>query len=208
MIRVRTMKWQRARVNRGGRAMRTRANRIHPALKHGAYTATAVLPGENRAAFEKLHRDLIAELTPSGVLEDDIVATVARLVWRKQNLRTLRIAEHAQSRWSATWEIGIARYPIPPLYEVSEEDKEKAKEEMRVAQDRIRKEFGDTFELVEIGDAATFDGLTEELDIKERLDAAIVRCLKQLLLVRGVKSIASTPAAESPKRALAAPKAA
>ena len=118
------------------------------------------------------------------------------------------MAEHAQSRWSATWEIGIASYELPPLCEASEEDKEKAKEEMRVAQDQIRKELGDTFELVEIGDAATFDGLTKELDIKERLDAAIARCLKQLLLVRGVKSIAATPAAESPKRALAPPKAA
>jgi hypothetical protein len=180
--------------------MRTRDNRIHPALKHGAYTATAVLPGENHAAFEKLLRDLIAELTPSGVLEDDVVATMARLVWRKQNLMTLRIAEHAQWRRSAIW--------AQLLNKASEEDKEKSKEEMRVARDRIRKELGDTFELVEIGDAATFDGLTKELDIKERLDAAIARCLKQLLLVRGVKSIAATPAAASPKRALAPPKAA
>ena len=42
--------------------MRNRGNRNHPALKHGAYSATAVLPGERRAAFEKLHRGLIAEL--------------------------------------------------------------------------------------------------------------------------------------------------
>ena len=78
--------------------MRNRVNRIHPALKHGAYSATAVLPGESRAEFEKLHRGLIAELVPSGVLEDDIVVAIARLVWRKQNLGTLRIAERAQSR--------------------------------------------------------------------------------------------------------------
>ena len=74
--------------------MNIRVDRIPPALKHGAYSATAVLPGESRAAeFEKLHRGLIAELVPSGVLEDDIVMTIARLVWRKQNLATLRIAE-------------------------------------------------------------------------------------------------------------------
>ena len=58
-----------------GRAMHNRVNRNHPALKHGAYSATAVLPGESRAAFEKLHRDLIAELTPSGVLEDILLRT-------------------------------------------------------------------------------------------------------------------------------------
>jgi hypothetical protein len=75
--------------------MHTRVDRIPPALKHGAYAATAVLPGESRAAFEKLHRGLIAEYTPSGVTEDDIVADIARLMWRKQNLGTLRTAEFA-----------------------------------------------------------------------------------------------------------------
>ena len=66
--------------------MNIRVDRIPPALKHGAYSATAVLPGESQAAFEKLHRGLIAELIPSGVLEDNIVVDMARLVWRKQNL--------------------------------------------------------------------------------------------------------------------------
>ena len=55
------------------------------------------------------------------------------------------------------------------------------------------KTLGDAFELVEIGEAATFDGLTKELETQERLDAAINRCLKQLLMVRGVKSIAAAP---------------
>jgi hypothetical protein len=183
-------------------------NRNHPALKHGAYSALAVLPGESQAAFEKLHRDQIAELAPSGGLEHDIVLTIARLRWRKQNLGTLRIAELAQGRWSATSQIGVCLPPFPLLYEASEEEKEKAKEAMLVAQDQVRKELGDTYELVELGGVATFDGLTKALDVEERLDAAIARCLKQLLLVRGVKSVAATPAAASPKRALAPPKAA
>ena len=34
--------------------MHTRVNRIHPALKHGAYSATAGLSGENSAAFGEL----------------------------------------------------------------------------------------------------------------------------------------------------------
>jgi len=65
-----------------------RVRKIHPALKHGGYSATALLPGEDPAAFKKLHQDLIAEFNPSGALEDDIVATMARLVWRKQHLST------------------------------------------------------------------------------------------------------------------------
>ena len=81
--------------------MPVRVDRSHPALKHGAYSATTLLPGESRAEFEKLHRDLMAELTPSGVLEDDIVTTIAHLVWRKKNLPTLRISECAQNRRKA-----------------------------------------------------------------------------------------------------------
>ena len=71
---------------------------------------------------------------------------------------------------------------------------------MRVAQDRVRKELGDTFELVEIGEAATFDGLKNELDIRERLDALIEKCVKRLLLVRGFKSVSAAPSSEIPRR--------
>ena len=38
----------------------------HPALKHGGYSATTILPGEDAAAFENLHRALIGELSPKG----------------------------------------------------------------------------------------------------------------------------------------------
>ena len=73
-------------------------DRTPPALNHGAYSATAILPGESQAEFKKLHPDILAEWTPSGVLENDIVMTITRLLWRKQNLDTLHIAEHARRR--------------------------------------------------------------------------------------------------------------
>ena len=140
--------------------------------------------------------------------EDDIVADMARLMWRKQNLGTLRTAERAQRQWSATWGIGNPIPPFPLLCEVSEEDKEKAKQEMLVAQDRLRKELGGTFEFIEIGDAATFDGLTKELETKEHLNALIEKCLKRLLLVRGLKSVSTAPSSAPPQRVLGPPKAA
>ena len=37
-----------------------------PALKHGGYSTTTLLPGENRSEFEKLHEDLITEFRPNG----------------------------------------------------------------------------------------------------------------------------------------------
>jgi hypothetical protein len=116
--------------------MSIRIKKIHSALKHGGYAATALLPGENPAAFEKLHHDLIAELAPTGALEDDIVATLARLVWRKQNLATFRIAEVARERYSA-----IKSEKLPSGYRLLGLEEEIAPAEreaaMRAAEDQV-----------------------------------------------------------------------
>jgi hypothetical protein len=50
------------------------------------YSGTALLPGEDPGEFELLHNKLIAEFAPAGPFEQDIVANMARLIWRKQNL--------------------------------------------------------------------------------------------------------------------------
>ena len=42
---------------------------IPAAFKHGIYTATAVLPGEDPAEFEKVRRDIFAEFDLKGALE-------------------------------------------------------------------------------------------------------------------------------------------
>ena len=52
-----------------------RREKLPPALKHAAYSATSILPGESLAEFEKLHQSLIADISPAGPLEEDIVAT-------------------------------------------------------------------------------------------------------------------------------------
>ena len=74
-------------------------NKNHPALKHGGHSTTTILPTESVAEFEELHKDLISELEPNGALADDIVATITRMVWRKRNLLTFRIAEFARSKY-------------------------------------------------------------------------------------------------------------
>ena len=190
-------------------------DRTPPALKHGAYSATAILPGESQAEFKKLHRDTIAEFTPSGVLENDIVMTITRLLWRKQNLDTLHIAEHARRRCGESTNSGektiriLFQHPDP---EKNEEQRRADEENWRIEEEkseaRIREKYGDDYKLVELGEATTFDGLRKELDIIERLDSAITRCLKQLLLVRGVKSISAAPSSASSKRISGPPKAA
>jgi hypothetical protein len=194
---------------RGGaeRAMLlTRLNKVHPALKHAGYSATTLLPGEDWAAFEKLHQALIAEFTPNAALEEDIVADIARLTWRKQNLATFRIAERVKMHRSQ-----IYHEKVPPLeYDFDADIAERLQEEReghRAAEEQARQELGDIYQLIDIGEPATVDGLMKELDIKERLDGLISKSLKQLLMVRGVKSLSAasssvpTPQISGPRKA-------
>jgi hypothetical protein len=117
-----------------------------------------------------------------------------------RNLRTLSTAELAQERYS---EILTENTDSPILGDPG--DSAKCEEQMRFANDLAQKELGGIYELVEAGEASTFDGLSKELDIQERLDAAISRCLKRLLFVRGIKSISETSLPTSPPKRIADP---
>jgi hypothetical protein len=183
--------------------MSSRVNKVHPALKHGCYAATAVLPGENRAAFEKLHRRLIADLTPDGPLEEDAVETIARLLWRKQNLATFRKAELARQRHEAIQSEHYAAIPssLALRFRGSDEPSPAELQEARQAiEDHARRELGAFYDLVEIGEAAMVDGLLRDLEIEERLDAMIGQQIKRLLHVRGLKSIPAALPSAPPKR--------
>jgi hypothetical protein len=179
----------------------SRMSKIPPALKHGIYSATAVLPGEDPGEFAKLHRALVAELAPNGALEEDIVATTARLVWRKQNLATLRAATRAQSRFSEImYEMAPSELSLSfPL--LCDSDPARREEQIRAAHEEARKELGAMYRFVEIGKAATSNGLLEDLELEERLDGLIDKCLKRLLFLRGLKSISASSSASSAPQA-------
>jgi hypothetical protein len=152
---------------------------VHPALKHGGYAGMSVLPGEDAAAFEKLEHDLFDELSPSGPSEEEIVMTIARFIWRKQNLGTYRKAEVARDRvdsieYNARWA------PSAKQSELELEEK---------IETQSREELGEAYELVELEDLLTHDNLIDELDLIDRLDRMIDRSYKRLLMVRGVKSM-------------------
>jgi hypothetical protein len=174
----------------------SKVGRIPPALKHGIYSPTTVLPGESPAAFEKLHRALIAELAPAGALEDDIVATVARLVWRKQNLTTLRTAQRAYQRREeirSRVAPSVFSFGFEPLVPVSyDADPASRKEAIRAAEQEVRRELGGAYGLIEIAHTMTVDRLEQDFAIEERLDGMIDKCLKRLLFLRGLKSISAS----------------
>jgi hypothetical protein len=75
---------------------------------------------------------------------------------------------------------------------------------IRAAEDQARKELGGTYKLAEIDEAATIDRLMKALEVQDRLDAMIDKCLKRLLFLRGLKST-SRPSSSSPPQRLAGP---
>jgi hypothetical protein len=70
-------------TSRGSRYLMTTRKLKRPnALKHGIFSATAILPGEDPQEFEELHCSLIEEWMPHGATEDDAVLSIAKAVWR------------------------------------------------------------------------------------------------------------------------------
>jgi hypothetical protein len=53
---------------------------------------------------------------------------------------------------------------------------------------------------IEMGDDVTIERLLEELSVVDRVDGMIDRCLKRLLMVRGVKSMSPSVSETLPPR--------
>ena len=178
--------------------MSVQIKKRRPALKHAGYSATSILPGESEAEFGKLHRELISELVPNGVLEDETVAAIAHLVWRKRNLVTFRIAEIAQQRLNQLRGAMVPGIDVPKSDESIEFERTFI-EKCQVAEKQAHRELGELYALVEMGHAATVDRLMKDLEVQDRLDAMIDKCLKRLLFVRELKSMFIGSTSASPK---------
>ena len=79
------------------------------------------------------------------------------------------------------------------------EYREQLEEATPMAERQVRQELGEIYGLIDIGEAATI-GLMNELNVSERLDGLIDKCLKRLLMVRGVKSLSLTSPSAPPKK--------
>src|SRR5437660_3739295 len=73
--------------------MPSKRQRLPPALKPGAYSEAALLPGEDPAEFKALHKGLIADIRPNGRMEEETVLSIARLTWRRQNLARFEVGQ-------------------------------------------------------------------------------------------------------------------
>jgi len=185
--------------------MARRIKKLYPALKHGAYSASGLLPGEDPVAFEELHQNLIAYYEPNGPLQEYTILDVARTIWRKENLQTFRIAEAARKRHlairaemipSATPALQHLEYLrddwIPPTTAEIETATE-------AAEARARQELGESYKFVELGDLATPAQLLAELEVEERLDARIDRLLKRYAMLKTFESLNSRSSTELPR---------
>jgi hypothetical protein len=123
------------------------------ALKHGVYSTIGLLPGESPAKFKKHQKDVIDEFRPNGPVEHDIVMTIARALWRKQNLATFQTARLVKFRYHQIIDEELKSRGIPTSHS-----------QMFVHKGENQ---------------AALEG-----------DAVVDKCVKRLLMVRGVKALA------------------
>jgi hypothetical protein len=70
------------------------------AIRHGLLARDAVLPGEDADAFEDLWKEVWAELSPVGPIEELLVERAINAMWR---LRRSARAETALFHWRVYW---------------------------------------------------------------------------------------------------------
>jgi hypothetical protein len=163
------------------------------ALKHGVYSTLGLLPGESQAKFKKHQKDVIDEFRPNGPVEHDIVMTIARALWRKQNLATFQTAQLVKFRYRQILEEALKSRGIPSSHSQmlgnKDENQAALEEAWRAAQKQAFSELGDSYEYRD-DDFGTIEGLMKDLEVVERLDAVVDKCVKRFLMVRGVKALA------------------
>jgi hypothetical protein len=166
---------------------------VPPALKHGLYSGMALLPLEDQAEYEKHRRAVFDEYKPNGPSELDTIDELTGLLWRKKHLLIYKLAANVRLKRSSFFAHQEFSSPFDLL---TPDERLHTPEEMREldrkATERAKAELGAWLELVEIGEVATTEYLLGELDIIERINGMIDRCIKRLLMIRGAKSLSES----------------
>lgn len=166
--------------------------RLPSAIRSGVYSMLAVLPGEDQSAYDKSRREIFAVLKPVGVLQEDVVQTVARLTWRKNNCATLQIAMMARHRLS----VEISKVSRDRNLDFGSILNAPTAETLTAARETVREEFKGLYDLDTLGLDVSLEALERELDLQERFQSMIERSLKLLFNLKGLSSISggeSTP---------------
>jgi hypothetical protein len=86
-------------------ARKQRPERRPSALKHGVFSASGILPGEDPAEFDALFRSLKNEWQPSGITERAAVLGLAQCLWRLHRLDVFEQAELLKARVCLPWDM-------------------------------------------------------------------------------------------------------
>jgi hypothetical protein len=123
--------------------------------------------------------------SPEGALEDDIVFTVARLIWRKQNLATFRKAEVTKEhirkikyrqvlesieRSGEYDENGEGQIAEGNSFDQNGSESEEPEDPIG---EEGRRELGTAYALAEMGHASTTNCLLHDLEIERKLDGQL-----------------------------------
>ena len=122
----------------------------------------------------------------------NVVADIARWMWRKNHLDTLRRAEAARK---PDYAIKSAPIPAPVLNVVgayTRPDPTKIEEAAKAAEMLAREELGGDYIFVEMKDLANPADMLAELEVIERLDARIEKLFKRLVMLKTFKSLSSS----------------
>jgi hypothetical protein len=126
-------------------------------------------------------------------------------MWRSEHLGTFCTAELARQPF-------ISGAPAPARYYNNE-----TWEEVRAAafakaikseEEPARERYGERYELLALGKVVTIPYLKRELELQQLLSEMIDKCIKRLLLARGLKSISAASNSGPVQRLSAPPKAA
>ena len=156
-------------------------------LRRELYIASAVLPLESPNQFAALFDELCQELKPVGRLEEDQVAMIAKLLWRKHRLKIFRDAGQARAEFhrkergksvqlSAAPEDVKARALILAQFIQEEEDKLSASPDETRARELEESEEKEQAALRDV----TVERYIEDLELMERLDASVERASGRL----------------------------
>lgn len=136
----------------------------------------------------------------SPISSQPVQSRTTSWLWRKQNLEIYQRAERARKRVLA---INTELAPPAGLLSMSLDmrNPDEVRAEQQAAKKQAKKELGEDWNLVELGDTVTIEQLLDELSVVDRLDGMLDRYLKRLLFVRGLKSLSSgSSTAPSPPR--------
>ncbi len=67
--------------------MRIQKRKRPNAQRHGIFSASALIPGEDPKEFQNLQDGLIEEWSPDGTTEAELVLSMAMAIWRKRRAR-------------------------------------------------------------------------------------------------------------------------